>query len=278
MTAIDLITNPSSQDIARFHKLHRSVDPMVIKKISGDNIRVEINRHENYVFVVFHIPEYIMRSKTIDSVEINVFYDRSKNKATIFAFKTKHFFQKYRSQILGIKYTTFSKFLESLLNIILEDEAKIIEHILKDTRDVKEEYRMSQDSALLIRHLTNNLTNITTLKLICDNQDQLLNKAEEYIRNFENSTINYQRNYISEELLFAKNFCETLMNSINTKYQVRMTDIMYGYTRFTFVIFLAGAVFQITYSFIEDPSPIKLTFWLACLVTFLGTLVVFRKL
>lgn len=277
MYKLTVMSNPKKAEVNAFHKKYPHADKTVLQKINGDNIRVEISRHDLYVFMVFHLPEYVVRRRSIETVEVNIFYDRKKNDVTVFAFHTDHFFKKYEDSLRAIKYNSFSKFLESLLNLVLADEAKIIEHILQDTRDVKQEYQSSKDSALLIRHLTNNLTNISTLKLICDNQDQLLNKAEEYIRNYEDSPIHYQRNYINEELTYAKEFCQTIMHSINTKYQVRMTDIMYAYTRFTFVIFLTGAVFQVAYAFTHDASPIKITFWFACLATFLGALVMFRR-
>lgn len=248
-----------------------------MQKIEGDNIRVEIHRHESYVFLAFHIPEYIVSSKSIESVEINIFFDRKTNDAYVFAFHTSHVIRKYEQQIKSIRFSSYSKFLEQILSILLEDEARIIEHILEDTRVLKEEYKSSKDASLLIRHLTNNLNNISALKLIYDNQDQFLDKTEENIRNYENSTINYQRNYISQELEFAKDFCQTLMQSINTKYQVRMTDIMYTYTRFTFVLFLTGAVFEIVYGFVNDPSPAKLTFWLCGLGILAGSLIMLKR-
>ena len=277
MAKIKLFINPTKLEIGQFRKLYKDIDPQVMQKIEGDNIRVEINRHESYVFLAFHIPEYILQSKSIESVEINIFYDRKLNDAFVFAFHTSHVIRKYEKQIRAIQFTSFSKFLEQILTILLEDEARIIEHILQDTRSLKEEYKSSKDSSLLIRHLTNNLTNISALKLVYDNQDQLLNKTEEYIRNYEDSTISYQRNYISQELEFAKDFCQTLMHSINTKYQVRMTDIMYTYTRFTFVLFLTGAVFEIVYGFINDPSPAKLTFWFCGLGILAGSLIMLKK-
>lgn len=277
MGKVKLYINPQKKDLARFRARYPSISPVVMQKIEGDTIRVEIHRHETYVFLAFHIPEYVVKSKSIESVEINIFYDRKINDAYLFAFNTSNVVKKYESQIRSITCTSFGKFLESILSILLEDEARIIEHILMDTRDVKEEYRSSRDSSLLIRHLTNNLNNISTLKLIYDNQDQLLDKTEEYIRNYENSSISYQRIYISQELTFAKDFCQTLMHSINTKYQVRMTDIMYVYTRYTFVIFLTGAVFEIVYGFVNDPSPIKLTFWLAGLTILAGSLIMLKK-
>lgn len=277
MGKIKLFVNPSKKDLSGFHKHYPSLDPAIMQKIEKDNIRFGIDRNDQHILMVFHIPEYIVRSRSIESVEINLFYDRKLNNAFLFAFHTAHVIRKYEEQILAITYNTFGQFLEKILNILLDDEAKIIEHILQDTREVKEEYRSSKDSALLIRHLTNNLNNISALKLIYDNQDQLLTEAEEHIRNYEDSNINYQRNYIGEELTFAKDFCGTLMNSINTKYQVRMTDILYIYTRYTFILFLAGAVFEVAYAFHDDPSPIKITFWLACLITLAGSLIMLKR-
>ncbi|MBP6994507.1 hypothetical protein KBB12_04675, partial [Candidatus Woesebacteria bacterium] len=211
MGKIKLLINPSKKDIAKFQKSYKDVDTVVMQKIEGDNIRVEIHRHELYVFLAFHIPEYIVSSKSIESVEINIFFDRKANDAHVFAFHTSHVIRKYEKQIRSIKFASYSKFLEQILSILLEDEARIIEHILQDTRMLKEEYKSSKDAGLLIRHLTNNLNNISALKLIYDNQDQFLDKTEENIRNYENSTISYQRNYISQELEFAKDFCQTLM-------------------------------------------------------------------
>ncbi len=263
--------------ILQFAKRYPELDTSIIEKLQSDNIRLEIRRHDTYVFIIFHIPEYSTKTKSIESVEINIFYDRRSNDVDIFAFHTTHVIRKYEKQILGITHTSFSKFLEHILDILLEDEARIIEHILQDTQAVKEEYQASRDAVTLIRHLTNNLNNISALKLIYDNQDQLLDQAEEYIRNYEDSAISYKRSYISEELAFARDFCTNLMTSINTKYQVRMTDILYAYTRYTFIIFLAGAVFEVCFGFVHDPSPIKITFWFACLVTLAGSLFMLKK-
>lgn len=277
MAKIRLHVNPTKKEIVKFGRRYPGLDEAILAKLIADNIRLEIRRHEEYVFVVFHIPEYSERTKSIESVEINIFYDRESNDADIFAFHTVHIIRKYEKQILAIEHGSFSKFLERILDILLEDEARIIEHILEDTKAVKEEYTTSKDSVAIIRHLTNNLNNISALKLIYDNQDQLLTHAEEYIRNYEDSVISYKRSYISEELAFARDFCANLMNAINTKYQVRMTDILYAYTRYTFILFLAGAVFEVTYGFVHDPSPIKITFWFACLATLAGSLIMLKK-
>jgi Mg2+ and Co2+ transporter CorA len=277
MAAIQVITNPTRRDIAQFLRKYPRLDTSIVKKIQENNVRVELKKHEKYVFLIFYIPEYITQNRAIASVELNIFFDRQDNSATIFAFNTNHFFARYKRHIQKIQVTSFSKFIEDILTIILDDEAKIIDHILQDTKEVKEEFYSSNDPVSLIRHLTNNLTNITTLTLVFDNQDRLLDKAEEYIRHYEDSMISYQRNYINEELEFAKDFCSTLMNSINTKYQVRMTDILYVYTRYTFILFLAGAVFQMAFAFHDDPSPIKITFWLACLGTLAGSLIMLKK-
>ena len=277
MAGIKVITNPKKSDIDLFLRKYPKLDTSIVKKIQENNVRVELRKHEKYVFLIFYIPEYITQTRGIASVELNIFYDRQENSATIFAFNTNHFFSRYKRHIEKIKVTSFSKFIEDILTIILDDEAKIIDHILQDTKEVKEEFQSAKEPVSLIRHLTNNLTNITTLTLIFDNQDRLLDKAEEYIRHYEDSVISYQRNYINEELEFSKDYCLTLMNSINTKYQVRMTDILYVYTRYTFILFLAGAVFQIAYSFHDDPSPIKITFWLACLATLAGSLIMLKK-
>lgn len=277
MSTLHIFPNPTKRDIDSFLKKHPKLNEDIVTKIQNNNVRVEFSKHEKYIFLVFYIPEYIQKTRSIATIELNVFFDRVTNEVTIFAFNTNHFFKRYGKQVESIRTVSLSKFLEDILSIILDDEAKIIDHILQDTREVKEEYHNSKDSSLLIRHLTNNLTNITTLTLICDNQDRILDEAEDYIRHYEDSPISYQRNYIHEELEFAKEFCQTLMKSINTKYQVRMSDTLYAYTRFTFVIFLAGAVFQIVYAFHNDPTPAKITFWFASLIVFLGTLVMFRR-
>jgi hypothetical protein len=277
MSDLHIIPNPTKRDIDAFLKKYPKLNREIVTKIQNNNVRVEFSKHEKYVFLIFYIPEYIVRDRTISITELNVFYDRVSKEVTIFAFNTSHFFKRYEKQVESIRTSSLSKFLEDILSIILEDEAKIIDHILEDTRDVKEEYRSSKEAGILIRHLTNNLTNITTLTLICDNQDRILDEAEDYIRHYEDSQISYQRNYIHEELAFSKDFCKTLMDSINTKYQVRMSDTLYAYTRFTFIIFLTSAIFQVVFAFHDDPSPIKLTFWFASLLVFLGSLVMFRR-
>ncbi len=277
MSHLTIFTNPKKRDIDLFIRRNKNIQAEIRKLIEQNNVRVEIKRHDQYTLLVFYIPEYLNATRKITSVEINAYYDRSKNEATLFAFNTNHFFTKYEEQLRQVTTKSFSAFLEAVLTIILEDEARIIEHILVDTRELKEEYASLKDSTILIRHLTNNLTNITTLKLLLDNQNQLLDKVEEHIRNYEDSIINLQRDYISQELHYAKEYCETLMTSINTKYQVRMTDILYEYTRYTFIIFLTGVVFQVIYAYRDDPSPLKFTFWIAMLTTALGALLMLRR-
>jgi hypothetical protein len=113
--------------------------------------------------------------------------------------------------------------------------------------------------------------------MIVDNQDKLIEKAEKYVRDHGEVPISDRRTHIREELTYAKEFCQTLMDSIDTKYQVKQAEILYAYTKYTFIFFLAGASFQVVYGFVQDSSPIKLTFWIASLITFLGTLVMFRR-
>ncbi len=275
--SLHVVTNPTKKDIQAFYRKHPQIDDLIPKYIERDNIQVVFYRNSNWVFLVFHVPEYVESRKSIESVEVNIFYDRETNRSTIFAFDTEHFFKKYEKEIEGIEFKSFGTFLEKLLAIMLTDEARIIEHVLLNTKAIKSEYTSGVDASVVIRHLTNSLIHISTLKLIIDNQDKLIEKAENYIRNYEDSSIGDMRTHIREELTFAKEFCQTLMDSIDTKYQVRQAEILYAYTKYTFIFFLAGAAFQIAYAFIEDPSPIKITFWIASLATLLGSLVMFRK-
>ncbi len=277
MKLIEIVTNPKKEDFAAFEKKYPKLDQAILQKIKGSNIRIELHKHEKYIYLIFFIPEYVSELHAIKSIEVNVFFDKAKHKATIFGFNTSHFFKKYRGELEAITHFSFGSFIDQWLQIVLEDEARIIEHLLQDTKSVREEYKNDTDSNLLIRHLTSNLINITTLRLIINNQQKLLEHVETYIRDYEDSIVNYKRTYISEELEYAKEFCETLMHSINTKYQVRQADSLYAYTKYTYVFFLAGATFQIAYAFIDDPSPIKITFWIASMITLLGTLLMFRK-
>ncbi|MBP9691675.1 hypothetical protein KBD81_06370, partial [Candidatus Woesebacteria bacterium] len=162
MAGIKVITNPKKSDIDLFLRKYPKLDTSIVKKIQENNVRVELRKHEKYVFLIFYIPEYITQTRGIASVELNIFYDRQVNSATIFAFNTNHFFSRYKKHIEKIKVTSFSKFIEDILTIILDDEAKIIDHILQDTKEVKEEFQSAKEPVSLIRHLTNNLTNITT--------------------------------------------------------------------------------------------------------------------
>ncbi|MEI6326548.1 MAG: CorA family divalent cation transporter [Candidatus Roizmanbacteria bacterium] len=277
MKLIDIVTNPKKEDYAAFVKKYPKLDEEILRKIKGSNIRIELHKHEKYIYLIFFIPEYIREEHAVKSIEVNVFFDKAKHKVTIFGFNTSHFFKKYKDELESISHFSFGSFIDQWLQIVLEDEARIIEHLLQDTKSVREEYKNDTNSTLIIRHLTSNLINITTLRLIINNQQKLLEHVETYIRDFEDSIVNYKRAYITEELEYAKEFCETLMNSINTKYQVKQNDTLYAYTKYTYIFFLAGAVFQIAYAFIDDPSPIKITFWVASMVTLLGTLLMFRR-
>ena len=275
--SLHVVTNPTKKDISTFYKRHPHIDDLIPTYIERDNIQVVFHRHAEWVFLVFHVPEYVASRKSIESVEVNIFYDRATNRSTIFAFDTQHFFTKYKKEIESIEFKSFGIFLEKLLDVILTDESRIIEHVLLNTKAIKSEYTAGVDASVVIRHLTNSLIHISTLKLIVDNQDKLIGKAETYIRNYEDSPIGDMRTHIREELVYAKEFCQTLMDSIDTKYQVKQAEVLYAYTKYTFIFFLAGAAFQIAFAFIEDPSPIKITFWFASLITLLGSLVMFRK-
>jgi hypothetical protein len=275
--SLQVVTNPSSKAIQSFYRKHPQVRLDVSHYIERDNVHIVFHRHSTWVFLVFHVPEYIAHRKSIESVELNIFYDRETNKSTIFAFDTEHFFTRYSREFEQMQFQTFGSFLEKLLDTVLTDESRIIEHILLDVRRIKKEYSNGTDATVVIRHLTNSLINISSLKMIVDNQDKLIEKAEKYVRDHGEVPISDRRTHIREELTYAKEFCQTLMDSIDTKYQVKQAEILYAYTKYTFIFFLAGASFQVVYGFVQDSSPIKLTFWIASLITFLGTLVMFRR-
>ncbi len=223
-----------------FIKMGLSAD--VISKIKFPNRRIELLKDKNFIFAVIHIPEYHKNLKALNQIEINIYFDKLTLQAYVFAFDTEYFFDKYSSQINQITYSNFGELIDKFLSIILQDETKLIEHILEDTQQIKSEYFAKADPSMLIRHLTNNEINISALQLIISNQNKLFELVQPYISKIEQSSIAYSRHNISDELEFAKEFCHTMMNSINTKYNVKEADTMYKLESLMFIIFVTELV------------------------------------
>lgn len=235
--SIVVITNPTPQEIDTINDIIPG-DEVIIQKIKRNNTKVEFIEKQNFIFAILYLPEYHSEKKSIKSVEVNIYFNKTTKKIYIFAYNTLYFFERYHENILGIEYKTFGTFIKKFLDVILEDESKIVEHIVEDTETVKEEYYRLVNTYEIIRHLTQNEINISSLKLISASQNKFLDLLEKHISGNGFEAIEYKRSYVSEELEYMHEFCKALMDSINTKFQVRSSEELYIFTRNSFIIFI----------------------------------------
>jgi hypothetical protein len=275
LSKLEIYLNPTPSEIQEIlPTLSTTLEETDQSRIKIPNSRVEFIERDNYLFVIFYLPEYRKETKTIEIVELDLFFNTKENIVHIFANNTEYFFQKYHEQLKEIKFSSFGKFLQQLLAVVLEDEAKIIDHILGDTTDIRKEYTSSKNTYSVIRYLTNNLINISALNLLVSNQHKLIESVNDYFSKNQLETLNYKRNYIVEELVYAKDFCDTLMNSINTKFQVKSSDDLYVFTKYSFIIFLAELVISFIGFFLDNRVENLKYFGVGSFLIFLASLVV----
>lgn len=209
-------------------------------KITAENSRVEFKEVEDYLFMIFYIPEYNKKNKSIDSVEINIQFNLKTKEINLFANNSSYFFEKYSAEIAAISFKSFGGFFEQFLSLVFEDVSRIINHILHDINEIRKEYADRADNYLVIRHLTNAQLNISTINLIFANQDKLIELVEDYISKTLQTTLNYKKTYLEDELSYAKEFCGNVMQSINTKYSVRTSDDMYRFSKYSSIIVVSN--------------------------------------
>ncbi|QQR93863.1 hypothetical protein IPJ91_01745 [bacterium] len=213
-----------------------------IKKIKFPNRRIDLSEENDFIFIVMYIAEYDLKLKVVNQIELNIFFHKETQHLYLFAYNTKYFFEKYKVEFEHLNFHDFGEFIEFFFDIVLKDEVKIIEHILEDTYQIKSEFFAKANSATLIRHLTNNEINISTLKLISATQNKLLDLLKPYLQYTHQTQIDYERNNILDELNFANEFCHTLMSSINTKYNVKEADAIHKLNSIMLVIFVTDLV------------------------------------
>ncbi|MEI6887261.1 MAG: hypothetical protein WCK31_03440, partial [bacterium] len=146
------------------------------------------------------------------------------------------------------------------------------------TKEIKQEYFKNSDTYVLIRHLTNNLINISSIELISSNQNKLINLLEEYVSKNQKSILNYKKNYLGEELKYASSFCNTLLESIGTKFQVKSSNDLSRYTKYSFVVFVATFIVGLITLLITDNTVGSIFFIGALLISFLALIVILLAL
>lgn len=276
---ISLHLNLSPIDLAK-HLKELKIPDLIKTKITTTNSRVELIEEENSLFMIFYIPEYNKEKRRIESVEINILFDDQEKTVNIFANNSTYFFEKYSSEIAEISFKTFGGFFEKFLTLIFEDESRIVTHILADTNEIRREYLDKFDNYKVIRHLTNDEINISSLKLIFANQNKLIELVNDYMSKTQQSSLNYKKTYLEEELNYAKEFCSTLMNSINTKFQVKTSEDLYRFNKYAIVTFF-GTLFLTLLIIYRDDINHKSNYFIAglwlVLVALIIVLIFFRN-
>lgn len=243
--------NPEDSDVSNFAS-KVNVNKHILSRLSSPNTRIEFIEDEKYLFLILYIPEYNKEQKVIESVEVNIVFDLSEKIVYLFAYNSEYFFSKYTELFSKLTFRTFGSFLEKFLSIILLDEERIIEHILDDTNSIRKEYYKGANNYTIIRHLTNNQINISSLNLVVSNQIKLIELVNEYITLHQQDALNYKKNYIAAELKYASEFCDALKTSINTKFHVKSTNLLNRFTKYSFITFVSTVLLTLLIIYKED--------------------------
>lgn len=249
--------------------------PQISEMIQNSHYRIEFVEEEQHLFIIFYIPEYNSKKRMIETVEVDVLFNLQEKSATVFAYNTEYFFEKYADKINSIKVKGFGSFIEKFLSVILEDESRIIEHILSDTEEIKKEYAEKSNHYALIRHLTNNQINISSLKLIATNQNKVLELINDYLTKNQHESLTYKRNYILEELNYAAEFCEALMTSVDTKFNIQTSEVLFKFARYSFAIAAAEMVILLITFYQGDMQSGLNFFSMGILASLIVTIIVF---
>lgn len=228
-----------------------NVHESIKSKITINNSRVELKEKDSSLFMIFYVPEYNKETKSIDNVEVNIVFDLESRKIDLFANNSNYFFSKYNQEISDISVKSFGGFFEKFLSLVFEDVSRIVTHILDDANTIRKEYQAEVNTYKLIRHLTSAQINISSLRLIFANQNKLIELVNDYMSKTQQSSLTYKKNFLEEELNYAKEFCETVMSSINTKFQVRTSDDLYRFNKYALVTFIS-TLFLTIYILYQD--------------------------
>lgn len=248
---INLHLNLSEDALAK--KLKKlPVSEYIKNKITVPNSRVEFIEEEDFLFMIFYIPEYNPKRKSIDSVEINILVDLKDKQIELFANNSSYFFEKYKQEIAAISVKSFGSFFEEFLSLVFEDVSRIINHILHDINEIRKEYADRADNYKVIRHLTNAQLNISSINLIFANQDKLIELVNTYVSKTLQTALNYKKTYLEDELKYAKDFCGNVMQSINTKYSVRTSDDMYRFNKYSSIIVVSNFFMAMLFLFRDN--------------------------
>jgi hypothetical protein len=254
-----------------------SIPPIIFQKIKSSNRRIEFIEQDNFSFSIIHIPEYDKQKKMIVQVELDICYEKDQNQGYLFFFDSIYFSSKYNESFKNIKYSNYGELFYQVLRIVQIDEQSIIEHILLDTNTIKEEYYSKISAEILIRHLTNNQINISGLKLILSNQSKSIESAKQYLKPSSFEQLEYFESEIKDELTYANEFSGTLMNSIDTKFEVKTSNDIYIWTKFTFIAILGTFIYDIFDVFISSSHRPNFAWFIATLICVLLVFITLRK-
>ena len=257
-----------------------SIPSKFLEKLKDQNRRMEFLDDPNFFFSIIHIPEYNKQDKLIKQIELDVCYEKSKNQGYLFFDNTNNFAIRYQQNINSITYSNYAELLFEIYKLIQEDEIKIIDHILSDTNTIKDEYYARLSADVLIRHLTNNQINISGLKLILSNQIKFLEYSKQYLKHSAYQILMYRQTEIKDELNYANEFSGTLMNSMNTKFEVKTSNDIYFWTKYTFIAIVGTFFFDILSIFISHSNYAWFAWAIgvtACIILIVYTLYNFKK-
>lgn len=227
-----------------------AIPEVYLTKLKAENRRMEFLDHSGFLFFIILIPEYNKKLKVIVQVELDILYDKTTNQAYLFFLNSDNFANRYNQILSSIKYDNYSDLIYEVLQIIQDDEIKIIDHIQNDTSIIKDEYYSKIGAEILIRHLTNNQINISGIKLILSNQIKFIDYSKQFLSENQYRNLTYKQFEIKDELNYASEFSETLMKSINTKFEVKTSMDIYTWTKYTFIAILGTFIYDIFSVFI----------------------------
>lgn len=265
--------NPENKELTEFAS-NIKISTAILQRLTSPNTRIEFIEENNYLFVILYIPEYNKEKKIIEPIEVNILFDSTDKIVYLFAYNSEYFFLKYSELLAKTAFKSLGSFLEKFLSIILLDEERIIEHILEDTNHIRREYYKGANNYTIIRHLTNNQINISSLNLVVSNQIKLIELVNEYITAHQQDALNYKKNYITAELKYASEFCDALKTSINTKFHVKSTFLLNRFTKYSFITFVASVILTLIIIYKEDVKEATDFFPIALFFVVLTTLLV----
>lgn len=271
--------NANNEIIDRFSELLR-LDQRVRLLLKDNQSRVDMIQTADYICLVLFLGEYNKFHKRVEQVELDILFDRYHRQAYLFSFHSDYFLEKYANDLESIYYNNFGNLMSQLMDLFVKDEEKMIQHILQDTQVIRNEYLSKDDPAKLIRHLTNNQINISSMQLILANQNKAWDIISKFLNNVDRETISYKKDAVFNELKFASEFCAALMNSLNTRFELKTSKDIYNWTRYTTIAILGAFVFQVIDFVSHDNSNLKLLSIIgigACIIILIWTIIQYRR-